>query len=487
MDIIGIASIILTLPVLASSYYALLLFVSSLTYPRRLGEVSSPLTSEPEVSILVAVYNEKFVVEKTLDAFKALIYPREKIQVVVADDSTDETRTIVDRKVDEIRGEGIEVKVSRRESRLNFKSGALNQAAPLLKGDFVLLLDADSVVTPDLLAKSLSLFSSRPELGFVSYRVGHYNREQNLVTRLFALTLDLGDTQTKMGSYSINTPFSFQGGFTLLSRRVLEQVGFWSEDSITEDADLSCKIYSSGWRGVYLSSVRIFSEDPLTLEVWKRQSARVARGWGKCLSQNWRRIVDTKKLSFPRRIALLLMFLSPFSSLSWIILTLVSATALNLGLSDPQSSVFSSLAYNIIIAAPVVSYFGAAAYSLYVQKIMNVRNLLLIPLLSYSGYGTLAATSIGFVNGIRGKIGSFFRTPKSGTTIEKTKTDYFQSLGWDQTSILEGVLALMALGLSILVVFRGVWFLGLSLAGFGALTLKSMGLSRLVKKPSKLA
>ncbi len=99
----------------------------------------------------------------------------------------------------------------------------------------------------------------------------------------------------------------------------------------------------------------------------------------------------------------------------------------------------------------------------------------------------LAATSIGFVNGIRGKIGSFFRTPKSGTTIEKTKTDYFQSLGWDQTSILEGVLALMALGLSILVVFRGVWFLGLSLAGFGALTLKSMGLSRLVKKPSKLA
>src|SRR5713101_4193008 len=112
-----------------------------------------------------------------------------------------------------------------------------------------------------------------------------------------------------MGSYSINTPFSFQGGFTLLSRRVLEQVGFWSEDSVTEDADLSCKIYSSGWRGVYLSSVRIFSEDPLTLEVWKRQSARVAQGWGKILRQDWRKMATTQTLSIPKRLALLLAFL----------------------------------------------------------------------------------------------------------------------------------------------------------------------------------
>lgn len=482
MDIVVIVSIILTVPVLASSYYALVLFVSSLSYPKTLDQASSDPASQPGVSVLLAVYNEKFVVEKTLDALKCLNYPREKIQIVVADDSTDETRTIVDRKVVEIRGLGIDIQLSRRESRFNFKSGALNLAAGLLKGDFVLLLDADSIVTPDVLTKGLSLFSSRPELAFVSYRVGHYNREQNLVTRLFALTLDLGDTQTKMGSYSINTPFSFQGGFTMLSKRVLERVGFWSEDSITEDADLSCKIYSSGWRGVYLSNVRIFSEDPLTFEVWKRQSARVAQGWGKCLRQNWRSITNSNKLSIPRRLALLLMFLSPFSSLSWIILTLVSAIALVLGLSAAQNSVFSSLLYNVIISAPVVSYFGAAAYSLHVQRIMNLRNLLLIPFLSYSGYGLLAATSIGFVNGIRGKMGFFFRTPKSGTEIEKTKTDYFQSLGWDKTSILEAVLALIALWLSVLVVLRGVWFLGLSLAGFGALTLKSMSLSRLVRK-----
>ncbi len=483
MDVIVIVSVLLTIPVLASSYYASILFASSLSYPKKFRLDPSALSGRLRISVLLAVYNEKFVVEKTLDALKSLNYPVEKMQIIVADDSTDETRAIVERKVGEIRELGIDAQVSRRESRSNFKSGALNHAAQFLKGDFVLLLDADSIVTPDVLTNGLSLLTDH-EIGFVSYRVGHYNREQNLVTRLFALTLDLGDTQTKMGSYSINAPFSFQGGFTLLSRRVLEQVGFWSEESITEDADLSCKIYSSGWRGVYLSGVRIFGEDPLTLEVWKRQSARVAQGWAKCLRQNWRRIVGTDRLSIPRRIDLLLTFLSPFSSLSWIILTLVSAIGLVLGLSAPQNSVFSSLWYNVIVTAPVVSYFGAAAFSLYVQRIMSLRNLLLIPLLSYSGYGLLAATSIGFVNGIRGKIGFFFRTPKSGAATNKTRTVYFQTLRWDSTSILEAVLALIALILSILVILRGVWFLGLSLAGFGALTLKSMGLSRLVSRRS---
>ncbi len=482
MNIIAIVSIIITIPVLASSYYALVLFVSSLSYPKRISKVESITTYRPTVSVLLAVYNEKFVVEKTLEALKRLNYPRQLIQVIVADDSTDETSSIVDRKVDEIRELGIDVQVSRRSSRTNYKSGALNSAAHLLKGDLVLLLDADSRVTPDVLADGVSQFHSRPDTAFVSFRVGHYNRDQNLVTRLYALTLDLGDTLTKMGSYPINAPFSFTGGFTLLSRKVLEQVGFWSQDCITEDADMSRKIYCMGWRGIYLSNVKIFSEDPATLEVWKRQSARVAQGWGKILRQDWRKMASTRRLSFPRRLALMLAFFIPFSSLSWILLTFLSAFALLLGLNSTENSLFSSLPYNIIIAAPLIAYIGAAAFSLHLQKLMSWKNLLLIPLLSYSGNGMLAAISIGFINGVRGKTGFFFRTPKSGATPTNRKNEYLQVLGWDKTSLLEASLAIIALCLSVLVFLRGVWFLSLSMIGFGGLTLKSLNLSRLMKK-----
>lgn len=482
MNLIVIVSIVLTIPVLASSYYALFLFVGSLTYHRQAMKTENRHTDWPPVSVLVAIYNEKFVVEKTLDALKSLNYPRDRIQILIADDSTDETGSIIDKKVHEIEKLGIDIQVSRRKLRTNFKSGALNLASRFLKGDFVLLLDADSVVTPDVLIEGIPMFNAKPDLAFVSFRVGHYNREQNLVSRLYALTLDLGDTQTKMGSSRFNLPFSFTGGFTLMSRNVLERLGYWSDSCITEDADLSSKIYCSGWRGTYLSNVRIFSEDPITLEVWKRQSARVAQGWGKILRQNWRKMAKAPKLSVPKRMALILAFLIPFSSLSWIILTFLSAIAIILGINSSQDSLFSSAPYAIIIAAPLAAYFGAAIYSLYLQRLLSWRNLLLVPLLSYSGNGMLGAISIGFVNGIWGKTGLFFRTPKSGLSVKKTENDYLESIEWDRTGIAEVSLAIIAISLSLIVFARGVWFLGVSMIGFGVLTLKSMNFSRLVKK-----
>ncbi len=471
-------SLAFTIPVLATSYYALILFLSSLRYPKSLGMEDVNLKIYPKVSVLVAVFNEKFVIGRTLDALKILDYPKGRLQVVVADDSTDETREIVDRKLEELESLGVGVAVSRRKSRENFKSGALNQASSLLVGDYVQLLDADSVVTPEVLKKGLDILQNRPETAFVSFRVGHYNREQNLITRLFALNLDLGDTQTKMGSYSINAPFSFQGGFTLLQTSSLRQVGFWSEQTITDDADVSGRIYISGKRGVYLSNVRIFSEDPPTLEVWKRQAARVAQGWAKCLSLHWRNILRSRNLSFPRKLALILMFANPVASLSWIVVTFLSGISLTLGLSEPANSIFSNPVYTFVLSLPIISYFASAAYALHVQKIITIRNLLLLPLISYTGYGMLAAISFGFLNGVRGQIGRFFRTPKSGPVPEGTNTSYFDSRQLDRTAVGEGLLATIALVMCVFVLLKGVWFLSLSLLGFGLLTLKAMNLSR---------
>ncbi len=280
---ISAISLAFSIPGLLFSYYSVILFLSTFRYPRSLPE--GPLPGDPPfVSILIATFNEKFVIANTLEAIKTLDYPRDKLLVVIADDSSDETVEVIDKKLMELSSRGIQSVVSRRKGRAGFKSGALNHAVPLLKGDYVLLLDADSTVSANVLKRGLSATSHDLKIGFVSFRVGHYNREQNLTTRLFALQLDQGDTVSKMGAYSIDAPYSFQGGFVLISMAVLKQVGFWSNDSIVEDADLSCKIYCAGYRGVYLSNVRIFSEDPSSLEVWKKQAARVAQGWAKCAS-----------------------------------------------------------------------------------------------------------------------------------------------------------------------------------------------------------
>jgi cellulose synthase/poly-beta-1,6-N-acetylglucosamine synthase-like glycosyltransferase len=465
------------MPGLLFSYYSVILFLSTFRYPKSLGDELS-LQETPLVSILIATFNEKFVVANTLDALKNLDYPKDKLQVVVADDSSDETVDIIDGKLLELNNLGIHSVVSRRKGRAGFKSGALNQATPLLKGDFVLLLDADSTVKPDVLKRGLNAASHDPRIGFVSFRVGHYNREQNLTTRLFALQQDQGDTVAKMGAYSIDAPYSFQGGFVLVSMSVLREVGFWPNDSIVEDADLSLRIYCAGYRGVYLSDVRIFSEDPSSLEVWKKQAARVAQGWANCAIANGRKILSCKKLSVWRRIVLFSTLVGPFQGLSWIVVTFVSAFGLIFGLTAPSNSIFSSPIYIIVVTLPVVTFFGSGIYALHIQKIMTPRNLVLLPLLSYTSSCMTTAIMIGFLNGMRGRTGFFFRTPKHGLAADLNK-QYHREVRLDRIAIAEGILSVMALALSIIVLLYGVWALALTLAGFGALTLKSMNLSRL--------
>jgi cellulose synthase/poly-beta-1,6-N-acetylglucosamine synthase-like glycosyltransferase len=481
--IVTAISLAFSIPVLVFSYYTVILFLSSLRYPNSLLSANLPPSSEhPRVSVLVATFNEKFVISRTLDALTKLEYPRDKLQVVVADDSSDETVAIIDEKIKELNSLGINSQVSRREGREGFKSGALNHAARLLNGDYTLLLDADSNVTPLILSRGLSAFGLNPNVGFVSFRVGHYNREQNLITKLFALQQDQGDTISKMGAYAINAPFSFQGGFTLVSTSLLRKVGFWTNDSIVDDADLSCKIYSEGSRGVYLSDTKILGEDPQSLEVWKKQATRVAQGWAKCARSNWWSILKCKNLSAWRRFGLLMTLLGPFSALSWIVVTFVSAVALILGLAAPENSIFSNPVYVILVTLPVVAFFVSGAYALWVQRIMTTSRLLLLPLISYTSSGLMTAISIGFLRGLSGTHGSFFRTPKTGPDANQGTRQYFKDIRLDKNAIIEGALAVAAVVLSIAIIEKGVWLLFLSLFGFGVLTIKSMNLSRLVAK-----
>ena len=474
-------SIAFTLPVLVVSYFYAIEFFNALRYPRNISPDDSELKDHPKVSILIATYNEKNVIEGSLDAIKAIDYPHVKLQLVVADDSTDETRIIVDRKCDELRRCGIDVAISRRDSRTHFKSGALNYASRLLNGEFVLLLDADSVVPSDVLVKGLGTFLARPSISFVSYRVGHYNRNQNLTTQLYALTLDVGDTLGKMGAYAMNLPFSFQGGFTLITRYALERVGYWSSGTIVEDADLSCKLYESGMQGIYLSNTSILSEDPQSLGVWKKQTARVAQGWAKCLTKHFRRILTSKDLSFGRRLALIFGLLSPIASLSWIVVNFMSALAVVSGSNASEASIFSNPAYVALITAPGIIILAAAMYALYVQGIMTSRNLLLIPLLSYVGFFMLTSNSIGFMSGLCGRTGHFFRTPKYGSSAKTGASRYSINSSIDMTFLIESVLSAAALFLSILVLIDGVWLLSLSLFAFSALTLRSMSLPAALK------
>ena len=466
-------------PVLALEYYWVVLLAMSMKYPRNLAKEDTKLGRFPLVSILIATYNEKFVINRTLDAIRRLDYPKDRIQVVVADDSTDQTTTIIDEKLKELAQAGIRAVVSRRPSRDYFKCGALNKAMDYVAGEFVLLLDADSLVSPEVLTKGIAAIESHPRTAFVSYRYGHYNRDYNMVTKLFALSQDIGDTLSKMGAYSIDAPFSAQGGQTLVRAKDLREVGMWSNQRIADDTDISIKMYLAGKRGIYLSNVKIMSEDPSTLEAWKKQVGRTSQGWWRCIANYWRAILAAPNITARKKAGLMLMLMAPFSSLSWIIVTFLSTFTVLFNLIPPAFSIFNNPVYVAMVAVPFAISMASGAWALKVQGLMTARNVVLIPMLGYASGGMLVLGSIGFFYGVFDRMGFFlYRTPKSGEVKEMTKTTYFQHLTNDRNSIVELVLGGAGIFLAWLVFIHGVWFLALSMFGFGLFTLKSMNLTR---------
>ena len=469
---------LLTIPVLALEYYWMVLLGTSTKYPRNLETKDVHLTSQPTVSVLIASFNEKYVIGKSLDAIKKIDYPKDKLQVVIADDSTDQTVEIVDEKARELNSYGISTIVSRRPNREAFKCGALNKAMESVVGDFVLLLDADSIVPPDVLTKGIDAVESHPRASFAAYRYGHYNRNDNMITRLFALSQDIGDTLSKMGAYVIDAPFSFQGGFALVRTKDLKDVGQWSNERIADDGDVSIKLDLAGKRGIYLSNVRVMSEDPSTLEAWKKQVARTSQGWWRCVAKYFRTIVFAPGVSFRKKAGLLLMLLGPLSGFSWILVTFLSAIALITGAVAPANSIFNNPLYIGVIAVPFAVSMASGVWALWLQGQLTARNLLLIPMLGYVTVAMLSLGSIAFFYGVFDRPGFFhYRTPKSGSG-ETTRKTYFRHLTNDRNAVVEGVLGVAAWVLAVPVYLHGVWFLSLTLVGFGLFTLKSMSLSR---------
>ncbi|QRF74980.1 N-glycosyltransferase [Thermoplasmatales archaeon] len=478
-EIVSIISILFTIPVLMVSYYQLVLFYHSLRYPLDLEKDTPVLTDYPKVSILIASYNEKYVIDRCVDSVIATNYPKDKLQIVFADDSTDETVAIIDTAAQRAQKAGIESAIFRRPDRDNFKSGSMTLAMSLVTGVYVLQLDSDSRILEDTIIKGVHAFQTHPDASFVSFRVGHYNRYFNYITTLFAISQDQGDTISKMGSYLPNFPFSGQGGYIMYNCTDIRKVGLWSEHIEIDDAKISWNLYSAGTRGIYLSNARIMSEDPETLEIWKKRAYQIQKGWTKIASVYFKKTVHSKDISFRDKFVLFLTYLSPFTNLSWIITSFLSGFSLVFGWQAPSSSVFSNPLYVIIVSLPSVVFYLSAFYALKVQNIVTVKNLVMIPILTYASACMIILGAIAFIQGIFRKKTPYFKTPKTGDKKFMKSVDYNKELKIWKVSYLELAFSLVGLFLGAYSLYAGVWVLGLSMFGFSILTIKSLNLSRL--------
>lgn len=243
---------------------------------RRFGskQAGRPL---PRVTVQLAVFNERFVVERLLAAVAALDYPAGRLEIQVLDDSTDATTRLVRDKVRELRGRGVDIRHIHRPHREGFKAGALASALGRAKGEFIALFDADFIPPADFLKRALPFFAD-PRVGLVQAAWGHLNAGENLLTRLQAVAIDGHFALEQAPRAWAGWFLGFNGSAGLWRREAIEAAGGWQTDTLTEDLDLSYRAQLAGWKLEVDLDLVCPAELPASLAAFRAQQRRWARG-----------------------------------------------------------------------------------------------------------------------------------------------------------------------------------------------------------------
>lgn len=253
------------------------------------SEATSDRENLPLVTVQLPIYNELFVAERVIAAAVALEYPRDRMQIQVLDDSTDETSELVAVQVTRARAEGTNIVHLRRDARLGFKAGALNEGLKKTGDEFVAVFDADFVPRTDFLTRVLPGFDDE-NVAFVQARWGHLNAEQSPLTRLQALAIDAHFMVEQSARGRLGYWFNFNGTCGVWRVEAIRDAGGWSGDTLTEDLDLSYRAHLRGWTGRYLESVVAPGELPMHISSFRRQQHRWARGSIECAVKHMREI-----------------------------------------------------------------------------------------------------------------------------------------------------------------------------------------------------
>jgi cellulose synthase/poly-beta-1,6-N-acetylglucosamine synthase-like glycosyltransferase len=243
--------------------------------PRALGAFADL----PAVTVQLPLFNEMYVVERLLDAVAQIRYPRDRFQIQVLDDSTDETRDICRRKIAELasRYPDLDFDYVHRVDRSGFKAGALENGLETAKGEFVLIFDADFLPRADVLEKTIHHFVD-PKVAVVQCRWEHVNRDFSALTEVQALMLDGHFIMEHAGRNRSGRFFNFNGTAGIWRRAAIADAGGWQHDTLTEDMDLSYRAQLRGWNFVYLPEIAAPAELPVEMLAFKSQQFRWAKG-----------------------------------------------------------------------------------------------------------------------------------------------------------------------------------------------------------------
>lgn len=431
--------------------YGYITFGIYLANRNRSPALPGTLGEAPVVTVQLPIYNERHVVERLLAAAAGLRYPKEKLQIQVLDDSTDETQALARAAVEKFQKQGFWFEIHHRTDRAGYKAGALREGLAKAAGEFVAIFDADFLPQPDFLEKTLPYFSN-PRVGLVQTRWGHVNPDYSFLTRAQAMILDAHFAIEQVARNRGGLFMSFNGTAGVFRKRCIEDAGNWHVDTLSEDTDLSCRAYLAGWEFVFLPEVVSPAELPVQIQAFKCQQSRWATGIFQCALKHlpaffrapipWtaKWLAAFQLTSHAAYVLLLIWALLSFPAV------LLSDAFPHLGLPTFLMNIYGFAFWGPLL---LLAYSQKELYRRWPERLAHLPAVVLVNL------GLAPNNAIAVLRAFlkKGRGGAFLRTPKFGITGrgESWQVEGY-ALGLDWTVLAElffGSYCLLVLSLAV--------------------------------------
>ena len=398
----------------------------------------------PQVTVQLPIFNERYVVARLVDQITKLEYPKNKLEIQILDDSTDDTLSISEQKAEEYRQLGFDIYVVHRKDRSGFKAGALKNGLPMAKGEFIAIFDADFMPKPAFLLKTLPHFIDK-SIGVVQTRWAHLNEDYSLLTKLQAFHLNVHFTIEQKGRENGNYFLQFNGTAGIWRRTTIDDAGGWEADTLTEDLDLSYRAQLKSWKIRYLIDETSPAELPADMNGLKSQQYR----WMKGGAENARKLLPAvwkSSLSINAKLNATMHLLASSVFLFVLLLSVFSVPLMffikPMGINMAPFTIFLTT-----LAIISIVYFVSnvmVAWKKENKLVMVLKFLFIFPVFIAMSMGLSFHNSRAVVLGFWGKKSDFIRTPKYGISSGKDsfrKSNYFNSKITGIT-LIEGLLAL---------------------------------------------
>jgi len=396
----------------------------------------------PFVTIQLPIFNELYVTERLIDNITKFDYPKDRYEIHVLDDSTDETLEISRRKVEEYKAKGFNIDLIRRPDRVGYKAGALKYGMQYAKGDFIAIFDADFLPNADFLRKTMPYFRDE-KIGVVQTRWEHINENYSLLTRLQAFQLNVHFTVEQRGREAGSYLLQFNGTAGVWRRETIDSAGGWEADTLTEDLDLSYRAQLKGWKIAFREDIGSPAELPAEMNGLKSQQFRWMKGGAETAKKMLPTVWDSD-MPFWKKIHASMHLMASSVFLCVFVMGVFSVPILffinPLGIDSRYFGVFLLSLVSIILVYYVANVDQEWKEGSKLWLI--IKFIFIFPIFLALSMGLSLHNSVAVIQGYLGRKSAFIRTPKFDIKgiSDSFKKEKYQAKKISSVTIWEGVM-----------------------------------------------